>query len=52
MMQKENEGAQGDIPYNNRIKIARKMRGLGPRCRSAAYAKRYASKKKHEITAH
>jgi hypothetical protein len=40
MMQKENKEAQGDMPYNNRIKIARKKRGLGPRCRSAVYAKR------------
>ena len=28
---------------NNRIKIARKKRGLGPRYRSAVYASRYAA---------
>lgn len=27
--------------HNNRIKIARKRRGLGPRYRSAVYAERY-----------
>ena len=30
------------ITHNNRIKIARIKRGLGPRCRSAVYAGRYA----------
>jgi hypothetical protein len=30
--------------HNNRIKIARKLRGLGPRYRSAVYAERYGFK--------